>query len=450
MAYFNYLPSFADPLLSRGVLLNERSFDIRRRMTNLHLELLPGNWLVPYLAWERSAGYGNGINTFVSDVNEYPVPTRVSDGLNVYRGGVRVQLTRINLTIEEGGTTFKDDQSLYENTRNPGNRDAAFLGQTLTLNSLIQAYGIRSRSTYTKVSGVATATRWLNLSGDILSSRPSTDSTYQQANTGNFVLSNEALAFTAQQFLLSGAAAMPRATGTFGMELLPHRRARVMLGFFTDRLENNGSSASQNTLIAASALPSRLFALNSFLRNEYSHVAGDISFDAATRLTLRAGYRYVWGEAQTRVLPLQGLSQPDDGRLRRNVASGGFSWRPFSRFTLNGDAEGAASARSYFRTSLNDYQRGGLRARYQAAKNLQVTADVRILNNQNPTTGVDYDLRSHRSSLTIQWSPSGGKRINVQADYTRSSLQSETTYLIPQTLQADRSFYRESPTTQEL
>src|SRR5262249_5032089 len=54
IAYFNALPSFADPLLARGVILDENSFDVRRRMTNLELNLLPGNWIVPYLAYDRN------------------------------------------------------------------------------------------------------------------------------------------------------------------------------------------------------------------------------------------------------------------------------------------------------------------------------------------------------------------------------------------------------------
>ena len=35
LSYFNNLPSFADPTLSRGLLLNEQSFDTRRRYGNL-------------------------------------------------------------------------------------------------------------------------------------------------------------------------------------------------------------------------------------------------------------------------------------------------------------------------------------------------------------------------------------------------------------------------------
>ena len=43
MAYFNALPSFADPLLSRGLIFSERTFDIRRRLGAAQLDLRPGS-----------------------------------------------------------------------------------------------------------------------------------------------------------------------------------------------------------------------------------------------------------------------------------------------------------------------------------------------------------------------------------------------------------------------
>ena len=75
MAYFNFLPSFADPLLARGITLNQQSFDTRRRLGDFQLDLLPGNWITPYLAYERDSSSGSGIATFVSDGNQYPAPT---------------------------------------------------------------------------------------------------------------------------------------------------------------------------------------------------------------------------------------------------------------------------------------------------------------------------------------------------------------------------------------
>ena len=434
IAYFNFLPSFANPLLNRGILVNQRSFDIRRRTSSFRLDLLPGRWIVPYLAYERSSGYGQAITTFVSDANEYPVPSRINDQMNNYRGGMRVELPRLNFTVEQGGTRFKDDQSLFEGpgVRNIGNRETPLLGQTLFLGNLLQAYGIRASSVYTRATANAPVSRWLILSGDFLYSRPETDTNYQQFNTGNFV-SNQALFVTTQERLLSSQARLPHTTATFGVEAMPQRRMRFLLSWMTDRLENSGSSRGPSD-------PARM----AQLQNEYNHGAGDIVFDVWKSLTLRTGYRYVWGEAETLVLPLEGLQQLDRGKLQRHVFSGGLSFRPVARLSINADAEGAASGRTYFRTSLHDYQRGGFRARYQVKGTVNLAADYRILNNQNPTPGIGYDFRNQQTSIVLSWAPAGGRRFNVQGDYTRSTLRSDITYLVPQSLQRDRSFYREN------
>ncbi len=114
-AYFNSLPSFADPLLGRGVVLDEQSLDTRRHTGTFSLDLLPGNWFIPYLDFDRDSGSGNGVSTFVNDGNQFPVPNTLRDSTNLYRGGVRFELKRFHATLEEGGTTFRDDQSLYQN-----------------------------------------------------------------------------------------------------------------------------------------------------------------------------------------------------------------------------------------------------------------------------------------------------------------------------------------------
>ncbi len=114
VSYFNNLPSYADPLLARGIVLDEQSFDTRRHLGAYSLELLPGNWFIPYLAYDRDASSGSGVMAFVANNNEYPVPTLLSDRTNLYRGGVRFELRRFHATLEEGGTTFSSDQSLYQ------------------------------------------------------------------------------------------------------------------------------------------------------------------------------------------------------------------------------------------------------------------------------------------------------------------------------------------------
>ena len=118
MAYFDFLPSYADPLLSsRGIALNEQSFDTRRRLGSFSLDLLPGNWIVPYFAYDRDSGSGTGATTFVSDANEFPVPNTMSDRTNLYRGGVRIELKRFHVTLEEGGTTFREQSERLPDSR---------------------------------------------------------------------------------------------------------------------------------------------------------------------------------------------------------------------------------------------------------------------------------------------------------------------------------------------
>jgi hypothetical protein len=439
IAYFNFLPSFANPQLNsvsnRGILLNERSFDIRRRTSNFRLDLLPGNWIVPYLAYERSSGFGRAITTFVSDANEYSVPSRMNDQMNNYRGGLRLERSRVSLTIEQGGTTFKDDQSLFEGlgVRNTGNRETPFLGQTLFLGNLLQAYGIRGSSIYTRAAANASVSQWLNLSGEFMYSRPETDTSYRQFNTGNFAVSTQALLVTAQSRLLSSQARLPHKTATFGAEVMPQGRVRLLVSWMTDRLENSGSASGVNEPVRTSDL-----------QNEYNHAAADIIFDVTKALTLRTGYRYVWGEGASFVLPVEGLQQLERGNLRRHVFSGGLSFRPMAKLSINADAEGAASGHTYFRTSLHDYQRAGFRARYQLTGSLNVSVDYRVLNNQNPTPGINYDFRSQQTSIVLLWTPAGGKRVNVHGDYTRSTLRSDITYFVPQIFQRDRSLYRDN------
>ncbi|MEO7142070.1 MAG: hypothetical protein ABI165_01050 [Bryobacteraceae bacterium] len=446
IAYFNDLPSFADPLLARGIILNERSLDTHRRFSSFQLDLLPGNWFVPYAAYERDSGYGNGVTTFVGDGNEYAVPDQLHDATGNYRAGVRFELRRFHVTLEQGGTTFKDDQSAFSgsNTRNLGNVLSPLLGQTQYLSSLLQSYGIRGDSIYSKGLATASPTSWLDLYGQFLYSRPNTDVHYRQYDTGNLALLSQALFYTEQQYLLSAEANLPHTSGSVGAELRPFRGVRILESWLTDRLSDSGSSLARQTLLPATLTQPADALLSSSLITNYNQQQIEVLFDVTSRLTLRGGYRYVWGDGSNVTLPPSGLAGLDRGQLRRNVGLGGFAYHPNQKLSVTGDFEGASSGDTYFRTSLHDYQKLRARARYQLTQSLNVSADVNLLNNQNPTPGIHYDFLARQESLSFQWTPDGGKRWGLQGGYTRSTLRSDINYLAPQDLHSERSFYRDN------
>jgi hypothetical protein len=437
IAYFNALPSFA---------LNERSFDVRRRMSRFDLDLLPGSSIVPYLAYDRNSEQGNGVTPFVTGGNEYALPERIRNSANNYRGGIRLEMRRWHATLEQGGTTFRDDQQVYAASTGPnrGNNTAPLFGQSLFLTSLQQAYGIRGTSVYSKGLFTASPVSWADVYGQFLYSEPKNDVRYQQFDTGNLATLNPLLFYTGQQYLLSAQSSLPRTAGSFGVEVRPFRRLRIVQSWLTDRLHTAGSSQASQVLIPAAVSQTQPLPQIARLVSNYSQEQVDVLLEVSKKLTLRGGYRYVWGEASTLVLPVQGLLTPDSGELRRHVGVGGFSFRSGQKLVVSGDVQAASSDRTYFRTSLNDYQKMHARARYQVLAPLTVSADFSLLNNQNPATGIQYDYLARQSSISVMWAPRSGKRFSLQGDYTRSTIRSDISYLVPQTLSPARSIYRDN------
>jgi hypothetical protein len=297
---------------------------------------------------------------------------------------------------------------------------------------------------YSKALFTANPVSWADVYGQFLYSQPKNDVSYQQFNTGNSVALSQLLFYTGQQYLLSSQASIPHTSGSFGLELRPARRVRIVQSWLTDRLHNAGSSQANQIVVPASAALPQPLPQSARLVSNYSQEQVDLFIDVSKKLTLRGGYRYVWGEAGTLVLPVQGLLTPDSGELRRNVGIGGFTFRPSQKLVLSGEVEAAASGSTYFSASLNDYQRMHARARYQALGSLSVSADFSLLNNQNPSTGVQFDYLARQSSVSVFWAPQSGKRFTLQGDYSRATTRSNISYLIPQDLRPALSAYRDN------
>jgi hypothetical protein len=444
-AYFDFLPSYADPLLSRGIVLNEQSFDTRRRLGSFQLDLLPNHWFVPYVAYDRDSSSGTGATAFVTDVNQFPVPNTLNDLTNLYRGGVRFELRRFHATLEQGGTTFASNQDLYQNPTgvNYGNVWTPYFGQTTELTSLLAAYGIRGSSIYSKGLLTASPTSWLDLYGQFLYSQPQTDVNYKQYDTGNLVLQSQLLFYTSEEFLLSSSAKLPHTTGSFGAEIRPLRRVRIMQNWLTDRLHNAGGALSNQLLASATVSEQIASLLASTLATNYSQEEIDVFFDVMPKLTLRGGYRYVWGEADDAILPPAGLASSDEAKLRRNVGLGAVTYRPGQKLLLTAEAEGASSGGVYFRTSLYDYQKVRAQARYQVLGSLSLWGDFTYLNNDNPTPGVNFQYQERQESLSLLWT-SKSKNFSFQGSYNRSTIYSNIPYLEPETLATEISLYRDN------
>lgn len=447
IAYFNYLPSFANVFRSVGSLLDANSFDTRIHNTDVRLDILPGSRIVPYVAYARNSQDGRGITSFALGAsNEYPVATLYSDRTDVYRGGVDFNLANFHANLEQGGTTFRDDQGASNNIPQNGDLTTTFLGQRLTLNGLNELYRVRGDSVYTKASFGANPLSWATISGQFVYARPRVDVNYRENSTGTFYYAALAQFYNTGQDGLTGSANMPHPSGNLNIELRPWKRVRIVEFWMTDRLHNASSDLLAQILIFPNSTLTPSTLSSARLEESYNQQELDLFFDATSRLTVRLGDRYVWGDARLTAPPIVGFPF-ESGHLSQNVGIGGLSYRVASKTRVNVDYEVSESNQAYFRTSLRNYTKFRVRGSHDLTPSLRFSVDYSLFTNSNPDPAVDYDFSSHAGSLSLYWLPKGGKWVPALLDYTRSSVQSSILYLVPITRAADTSFYHENAHT---
>ncbi|MCP5113331.1 MAG: hypothetical protein GY953_21065, partial [bacterium] len=177
-------------------------------------------------------------------------------------------------------------------------------GQTLALEDLNQAYGIRGRSIYSKGLFTAAPAKWIDLYGQFLFSRPRSEVNYSEDGRGLFWLGATRF-FNGLGGLTTGEAKQPHTSASFSAELRPHRRLRIVESIMTDRLHNASSAllveraffASGNTEVT------EIFADDRLVMN-YNRQQVDVFFDITSKVTIRGGHRYEWGDSSVRAATL--------------------------------------------------------------------------------------------------------------------------------------------------
>ena len=435
IAYFNAVPSFANPASPLG--FDEQSFDLRRRTMSLRLDLFPGRHILPYVAFERNSGYGHGIETWVAgSSDEFAVPTLLRDSTNSYRGGIRFEYNRFHITLEQGGTTYKDDDQATDTITTLGDNPFPLLGQTMKLTGLNQAYGIRGTSVYSQALATLHVSSNMDFYGQFLFSEPKTTVNFGEVASGNLPQLSSLLFYSNQLTVGTGAANQPHTTGQIGYEVRAfHNRLRFLYSLFTDHYHDAASPFvvqsffGFNTAPATTPVTNITTALNYGQKVNYNQQQWDLSYDLGSHITLRGGARVVTGDATVLAGQLSQTGSLVSGTLNRVIGLGGLTYRASQKFNVNLDYEGASSDNIYFRTSLNNYSKGRARAKYQFNPALTLQARFTVLDNQNPDPSIQYSFRSRDNALTLFWTPNSGKRITLMGEYDRSTVDSSIGYL---------------------
>jgi hypothetical protein len=427
MAFFDAVPSYANPAAPSG--FNEQSFDTRLTTMTVSLDLRPGKRIIPYLVFERNTGYGHGIDEWVQDSNdEFPVPILLRNSTNNYRGGVRFEYKHFSVTLEQGGSTYKDDDMSQFSGNELGDRTSSIFGGTLALSNVQQAYDITGTTLYSKALLTANPVSWLNIYGQFLFSEPKTTVNFNETAGGNFLTMSQLIFYSNQQTLGTGTVNQPHTTGSLGFELRPLKRVRILQNWITDRYHD--AAFGMLNITPTSATSGGIHSFNPLQVVNFNQEEVDVLYDVTRKLTLRGGYRYVWGDATTPATPF--LNPPgteESGQLKRNVWIAGVNFHAAQKLSFNLDYEGGDSDSIYFRDSLNNYHKGQARAKYRLLPSLTLQATASLLKNTNPAPAIQYNLLTRASSLAVFWTPKGSKRFSLTGEYDRATIHSTIDYL---------------------
>ncbi len=349
-----------------------------------------------------------------------------------------MEFKHFHLTLEEGGSSFRNNQQVFNSQTNAGNVRSLFQP---FLGNLIEAYRVKGEGTFTKALFTSAPKSWLSIFGQFLYSRPHTDVRFSQTDQTFFLLSGTRL-ITLEQLAASSNAHLPHASGSLGLEIRPSKRLRITESLVTDHLHSASAALISQQFLLPFPVTGAPTSLTDRLTWNYNQQDLNLMFDLTPKLTLRGGYRYVWGDAQVRAADAQPGTSVETGHLRRHVGLAGLTFHSGQRLSINLDFEASSGQQTFFRTGLQDYQRASVRARYQVNRSLSLAANVSILRNTNQA--VTNDFLNRQTEVSATWNPGGRSKLTVTADYSRYTVRSRIDFIVPTTLAPELSLYRDN------
>ena len=448
--YFNYLPTWSDPLQQQGQLPGQHSTDITWSTTNVELKLFPNHKVSPYFAYSRSTGVDSGVTpsltTYDATGNEFVLFNRWLYSSDEYRGGVQVVLPKFVLTLEQGWRLLKNDSGTNGPITSTGNTPIPFLGQPIILNSESRGYHDRTTLPMSKVVVKFTPFRNLKITGRYVYTMSTLESNLGEIDMGNLVSQEARLIFKTSSDAFDTRAKQPNHIGSFVVEYSPFSRLTLVDHFETRSTHTSGDAILSTTFFGSSTLagnvPTSNQTLTDFLNTLITYDSienqAEFEFDVGHGLVAHAGHRYTTADT-TMFNP--GDQVPDYATFSRQTALVGFYFIRGQWLRLNLDYENNTTSGALTRTSLLNYDRFKFDWRVGSWKHISANGRVAFLRNRNPQTDVDWHDHNKDYSVGLNYSPSD--RYYLSLDYARSTILSDMLIILPFNFQNTRSLFDE-------
>jgi hypothetical protein len=449
---FSALPAFANPLLDQGIIPGQHTYDRKRTMFDLDLELLPGRAIVPFVGFTWNDNHGPGETTYTLGQDEFRLDQSLKERDREIRAGASFHFGSIQGQLTEGWRNFHSDETLtMASGAGAGNNLGPILGQTVTANSISRTDSSQVKTPFTNFYITDQVVQRLRLIANYVRFAADSGASESEATAGSFV------SFPLSRFFLgtnehdtsSAKNKTWRGGGRAEVNLYPN--VDFIAGYQKEHRDLDGTALIDTIFLQTITFAGfdkkdieTILATSGSISRSEETVNAAVSARALGPFALRGEYRE--SEQNVNVTPdLSEIVVPgaQGGQFTRRVhtldASGTYTQ---SGFMLGAAWRKDNANQAVFRTDFLGRDRVRLRGAWTSPKNIfraGVTAERTNQSDGRPDIGYSAQIRQYSGDVEVvpvTWLHLHGSVSEFHADSRISFLHPEN-FAVDQSIQAE-------------
>lgn len=454
MEFFSKLPAFANPLLERGIIPGQHSYDRTRHLLDAEVEILPNGVITPIVGYTLNRYEGPARTTYDVGGDEFRLSSDLEDTEQEARVGLAFHAGDFAARVVQGWRQFKETERLkLAPGESAGNNAGPVLGTPVTLTDFDRDSRVKTNVPVTNAFVVGRFAGRVKVSAGYIRANSETQASETEELTGNLVSFAISRFFQGLSEPISSKARNEQWRGHGRVEVEIADGFDLSVGYLQRHRELDGfaliSSLFLDTLSFSGQDPrdlERIIEANTSL--ERTEKIFDAYFDARRLgpVFLRVGYEQ--NDQDVRVTPdpeeivVPGNQGGDfDRKIKSWSGSANFTQ---SGFTLGADYRHDEADDAIVRVDFIDRDRYRVRAGWTLADRLRISANGEQVDVSNDDPGIGFDGRIRQYGGDLEVLPV--KPLTLRFSASRFEARSTIPIRQPQDFSVITSSHRERGT----
>jgi hypothetical protein len=449
---YSALPGYANPFVSSGLIPGQHTFDRRRDVLDLDLELLPGATVSPLVGYSQQRYWGPGSTTFHFGQDEFALTNDLEEKLSEFRLGLAFTFGTWRATVMQGWRSVDSsyDYALSE-APSGGNNARPVLGRDVVASQLAGHSRTITSTPFTNAFVTGRVANRVRIAGSYVRSSGADAETEE-----TFTARGQFASFAIQRFFAGandtayGDATSDGWRGNVRVEVEVTRWLDIVAGVTSAERKLSGSA-----LVSTTYLDTTNFSgvstgnLTTLLSADTAWERSDDLADVKIVVRPAQGFQ-IWAgggslEQQVSITPAAaeivvpgGQGGVYDRSIQRRSAGADATLGPV---TLGVDWLSDETDDAIVRTDYLDRERLRARAGVKVSSWLRILGTAEWTDLANPTIGIEYDAEIEHLAATLEITPV--EALTLHGTYDTYTSDSTVLIRAPQDFSTSPSIYAE-------